>query len=245
MTATKDNGVVNAGKNVDGKDALIALLTTELQWCSGSEDFGPGGKAHLGWVRGPGAVLEMSVDDALKEYERRQAGGDPVPSPELIDGHMHCDDVVEDYEAADCLRFWLLINRLPAILKFLCDEVGVKPELYAKLGKVQVRVVMASRMGDVGITPNLGTDRGYDRRVFVDQLTDFSPHQIGKPPAANSDEEFAKTLAILKVLNVDDEALLRMKARKLKEGDAESWQIGEMVLRALEHVTRKKPKSGA
>jgi hypothetical protein len=41
----------------------------------------------------------------------------------------------------------------------------------------RVRVVMASRLGDVGITPKLDTEHGYAARVMLDDLTDFSDQQ--------------------------------------------------------------------
>ena len=41
-------------------------------------------------------------------------------------------------------------------------------------GKV-VRVISASRLGDVGISYNFDDDHGYDERVFISDLHDFSP----------------------------------------------------------------------
>ncbi len=38
----------------------------------------------------------------------------------------------------------------------------------------RVRVVMASRFGDVGITRDLMAEHGYNDRVAVETLTDFS-----------------------------------------------------------------------
>jgi hypothetical protein len=38
----------------------------------------------------------------------------------------------------------------------------------------RVRIVMVSRMGDVGITDDLNSPQGYGMRVRLDQLTDFS-----------------------------------------------------------------------
>ena len=48
------------------------------------------------------------------------------------------------------------------------------PKLYADYGDKRVRVVMASRLGDVGITYDLSKDVGYDERVYVEKLTNFS-----------------------------------------------------------------------
>lgn len=49
-----------------------------------------------------------------------------------------------------------------------------EPTLFADHGKTRVRVVMASRLGDVGITKNLTVRRGYEKRVMVEELTNFS-----------------------------------------------------------------------
>ena len=38
----------------------------------------------------------------------------------------------------------------------------------------RVRVVMASRLGDVGCTKNLEADSGYQLRTSVDNLSEFS-----------------------------------------------------------------------
>lgn len=42
-----------------------------------------------------------------------------------------------------------------------------------------VKIVMVSRLGDVGITDDLKADNGYGRRVMLEDLYDFSP----LPPA--------------------------------------------------------------
>ena len=110
----------------------------------------------------------------------------------------HCDDYITDLEAPACLRAFLEFNRRPAI-----DKIGDSPTLFATLKRdtsytestpipspppfvwamvhdtvtipagSRVRVVMASRFGDVGITPNLEEVHGYVARVSVEDLTDF------------------------------------------------------------------------
>jgi hypothetical protein len=49
----------------------------------------------------------------------------------------------------------------------------VTPELYANYGGARVRVTMASRFGDVGIRLDLPNPHGYDKRVFLPDLSDF------------------------------------------------------------------------
>lgn len=86
----------------------------------------------------------------------------------------HCDQVVNDYTAPNVLRWFIFIQRLPAVLKCLAREMGTDPVLFAKYKGKPVRVTMASRLGDVGINYDLTTERGYDERVLVSQLTDFT-----------------------------------------------------------------------
>ena len=106
----------------------------------------------------------------------------------------HCDDYINDPEAPACLRAFLEFNRRPAIKKR-----GPSPKLFATMAKdvmgghftgewkgdapdfrpaplragQLVRVVMASRMGDVGITPDLEAEHGYVARVSVADLMGF------------------------------------------------------------------------
>lgn len=107
----------------------------------------------------------------------------------------HCDDYIDDETQPECLRAFLRFNRAPAI-----EQHGEPPALYANLREAatgrsylgywngnepamqevplsagqRVRVVMASRFGDVGITPHLGARNGYVLRVPVDALDNFS-----------------------------------------------------------------------
>lgn len=85
----------------------------------------------------------------------------------------HCDDYIHDFTAPHCLRFFLLINRLPAMDMMVCREFGVKPKLFATYKDTRVRVVMASRMGDVGITHHLDAEDGYQARVMIAALSNF------------------------------------------------------------------------
>jgi len=54
----KIDNTKNENKNCRIKEEDVPILTTELDkyqdalmWCSGSEDFAPGGKAHMGWMK--------------------------------------------------------------------------------------------------------------------------------------------------------------------------------------------------
>ena len=85
----------------------------------------------------------------------------------------HCDDYIHDPTAPKCLRFFLLVNRMPAVDSFLLREFGVDPKLYAEYKGKRVRVVMASRLGDLGINHHF-KEYGYEYRVPVSELTNFS-----------------------------------------------------------------------
>jgi hypothetical protein len=88
----------------------------------------------------------------------------------------HCDWQINNYKQPMALRWYLLFNRMPASDKGLMRENGTpEPELYAKYEGEWVRVVMASRFGDVGITKKLDRDYGYDEgRVSVADLSEFT-----------------------------------------------------------------------
>lgn len=86
----------------------------------------------------------------------------------------HCDDYIHDPAAPPCLRFFLLVHRLPAVDGALLSMHGVKPKLFADHHGHRVRVVMASRFGDVGITSNLDAESGYETRVPLSELSNFS-----------------------------------------------------------------------
>jgi hypothetical protein len=87
----------------------------------------------------------------------------------------HCDDYITDQSQPLALRRFLRFHRWPAYYQLRALDMGLRPPvLFATNteGK-RVRVVMASRFGDVGITAHLDAERGYDVRVPVAALTDF------------------------------------------------------------------------
>lgn len=103
----------------------------------------------------------------------------------------HCDDYIRDKSFPMCLRIFLLHHRVPASWRFKWmdrSETSPKwkiPVCFATMpahrgpggGKKKasrVRLTMASRFGDVGVTKDLDQESGYQARVAVEQLTDFS-----------------------------------------------------------------------
>lgn len=85
----------------------------------------------------------------------------------------HCDDYIHDINAPRYLRFFLLWNRMPAADRLLLEEFRTPPTLFADHEGKRVRVVMVSRLGDVGITRFLDKENGYGTRVFLDKLSNF------------------------------------------------------------------------
>ena len=81
---------------------------------------------------------------------------------------VHCDEYIHDPNFPLCLRYWLLVNRLDAII----DYKGV-PECYTTWKAQRVRLVMASRLGDGGTTTKLHHENGYEERVYLEELSDF------------------------------------------------------------------------
>lgn len=83
----------------------------------------------------------------------------------------HCDNAIDDPAAHPALRAFLARARSPAH-GLLSDQPF--PRLFADHLGDRVRVTMASRMGDVGISKDLGAEFGYEGRVFLDDLANFS-----------------------------------------------------------------------
>jgi hypothetical protein len=84
-------------------------------------------------------------------------------------GEWHCDDIYSNKSYPTCVIDYLHVARAPA------HGLGMENvALYATYKGKRVRVTMASRLGDVGIMYKLAKDRGYDVRVFLPDLTDFS-----------------------------------------------------------------------
>lgn len=83
----------------------------------------------------------------------------------------HCDDYIDDPSAPEVLRRYLARARSPVHGRLSRDPY---PTLFATYEGKRYRVTVASRMGDVGITRYIDKSAGYEKRVFVEQLTDFS-----------------------------------------------------------------------
>lgn len=88
-----------------------------------------------------------------------------------VEQNWHCDEYIDDESKPEVLRNYLRRARAPAHGHL---ENEPYPLLFADHKGIRVRIVMASRMGDVGITPKLDEEYGYRNRVTLDELTNFS-----------------------------------------------------------------------
>ncbi len=83
----------------------------------------------------------------------------------------HVDDAIDNPTTPSVLRMFLERARSPGH-GMLSNQPF--PQLFADHLGSRVRVTMASRMGDVGITKNLDAEFGYEHRVTLDELGNFS-----------------------------------------------------------------------
>jgi len=82
----------------------------------------------------------------------------------------HCDAYIDDNTQPAVLRAFLRRAREPGHGLLASDPY---PKLFADYKGQRVRVVMASRFGDVGITSQLKKEVGYETRVAVADLINF------------------------------------------------------------------------
>ena len=92
----------------------------------------------------------------------------------------HCESFISRESFPNCLRWWLLYNTLPAVDKHLFKQYAKEPILWAKYNGEWVKLLMASRLGDVGITNNLDATHGYTDRVHIEELLDFTDERPKK-----------------------------------------------------------------
>jgi hypothetical protein len=118
---------------------------------------------------------QLSSKDVFVEQPNIQSWLHEEIDVDRFANSKHCDDYVDDETQPLCLRRFLRYKRWPAIYQIKARAMKIKiPTLFANYQGKRIRVVMASRFGDVGITEDLEADHGYSIRVMVEELTDFS-----------------------------------------------------------------------
>ncbi len=83
----------------------------------------------------------------------------------------HCDDYITDPKTPECLRLFLDYARAPASSPVRKEK---QPLCYADYQGRRYKLTMASRFGDVGISTVMHAEHGYDLRVPVCELSNFS-----------------------------------------------------------------------
>ncbi len=102
------------------------------------------------------------------------------------------EDAMRDYSLPAIVRGFIAINSGPATETMAIREAGFMPRLYGTHEGERVRVVMVSRMGDIGISRD-DKEHGYFKRCSIYDLTDFSEEMHPVAPAARP---FVKLYAI-------------------------------------------------
>ena len=117
----------------------------------------------------------MAVSDQTNTQEMLDKLAESMHAPDKL----HCDFVITDFDFPICLRYFLLVNRLPAADKLIIEEAKGRPTCFASYKGKRVRITMASRFGDVGISENLEQEHGYQQRVLINELSNFSEKADG------------------------------------------------------------------
>jgi len=112
-------------------------------------------------------VIALATTEEVRSAATQAAADLTLEVPE----GTHCDDYIDDPAASTALRTYLAFARAPAHGALL---PAPHPRLFANHEGRRVRVTMASRFGDVGITTDLDAEYGYQQRVLVRQLENFS-----------------------------------------------------------------------
>lgn len=108
-------------------------------------------------------------------YVTHELGHTPIDMVRRSAECAHVDDFVyHKYCKNEYARFFFLLNRLPAALKMDFDEY-IKPyKLFARCDDIWYRVTGASRMGDIWLSLDFDRTHGYDRRVLLDSIQEWS-----------------------------------------------------------------------
>ncbi len=87
----------------------------------------------------------------------------------------HCDDYINDFAFPKFVRVFLLLHRMPAVDMSLLLEYETLPwRIFANYKGKRVALVMASRMGDVGIVDtDITKSYKYNTRVYLEELSNF------------------------------------------------------------------------
>lgn len=108
-------------------------------------------------------------------YVTHELGHTPIDMVRRSAEYTHVDDFVYyQYCSNEYARFFFLLNRLPAALKMDFQPFIAQYKLFARCGDVWYRVTGASRMGDVWLSLDFDRTHGYDKRVLLEYIQEWS-----------------------------------------------------------------------
>lgn len=94
--------------------------------------------------------------------------------------NVHIDDFIDSIgfdredRMNDYAKFFFLLHRLPAYMKLAFDEWIMKYKLFCSYNGKRYRVTGCSRMGDIWLALDPTQETGYDERVMINVVADFS-----------------------------------------------------------------------
>jgi hypothetical protein len=86
---------------------------------------------------------------------------------------MHVDEFIDRRKTDSYASWFFSLHRLPATLQFKFAEFIEQYQLYCTYEGLRHRVTGASRMGDVWITRDFKQSEGYQKRVNIDDCSDW------------------------------------------------------------------------
>jgi hypothetical protein len=88
---------------------------------------------------------------------------------------------VYDWTVLTAVKAWLNVFRTPAFMQSCCKEWLASQVITVEYEGTRYRLVGCSNMGDVWLAADLNRESGYDKRVMVDDLSNWQVKGINKP----------------------------------------------------------------
>ena len=86
---------------------------------------------------------------------------------------MHVDQFIEGMDSDKYASWFFALHRLPAVLKLKFEQWIKQFELYCDYEGQRYRVTGCSRHGDVWLASYLKQEKGYDKRVTVEDCSNW------------------------------------------------------------------------
>jgi hypothetical protein len=106
-----------------------------------------------------------------------------TPIDKWIDTPTPCDGTKDlyDWTVLTVVKTWLNIFLTPAFMQKECTDWLASQVITVEYEGVRYRLVGCSTMGDVWLAADLNKECGYDKRVMVDDLSNWQVKGINKP----------------------------------------------------------------